>query len=167
MGMGIYMNEIKEKSVEVSRTEVSHLLCNRDMNGAGRLFGGQLLQWIDEVAGATARRHCGHDATTAAIDNLQFKSGAFLNDVLILIGRVTYVGSTSMEVRVDTYRENADGTRHPINRAYFVMVNMGDDGKPSPVPPLLLNPDDPAEQMEWESAKKRRELRLLRRKEGF
>ena len=44
------MNEIKEKSVEVSRTEVSHLLCNRDMNGAGRLFGGQLLMWIDEVA---------------------------------------------------------------------------------------------------------------------
>ena len=48
------MNEIKEKSVEVSRTEVSHLLCNRDMNGAGRLFGGQLLMWIDEVAGIVA-----------------------------------------------------------------------------------------------------------------
>ena len=57
MGMGIYMNEIKEKSVEVSRTEVSHLLCNRDMNGAGRLFGGQLLMWIDEVAGIVAKRH--------------------------------------------------------------------------------------------------------------
>lgn len=37
-----------------------------------------------------------------------------------------------MEVRVDTYREEQDGTRHPINRAYFVMVAMGDNGKPTP-----------------------------------
>ena len=66
--MGIYMNEIKEKSVEVSRTEVSHLLCNRDMNGAGRLFGGQLLMWIDEVAGIVAKRHCECNVTTASID---------------------------------------------------------------------------------------------------
>lgn len=43
-----------------------------------------------------------------------------------------------MEVRVDTYREEQDGTRHPINRAYFVMVAMGDDGKPTPVPGLIL-----------------------------
>ena len=106
-------------------------------------------------------------AGTAAIDNLQFKAGAFLNDVLVLIGRVTYVGHTSMEVRVDTYKEEPDGSRHPINRAYFVMVSMGEDGHPTEVPPLILDPDDPAEQMEWESAKKRRELRLLRRREGF
>ena len=53
------------------------------------------------------------------------------------------MGKTSMEVRVDTYKENPDGTRHPINRAYFVMVNMGEDGKPTEAPPLLLNPDDP------------------------
>ena len=57
--------------------------------------------------------------------------------------------------------------RDSINRAYFVMVNMGEDGKPTEAPPLLLNPDDPAEQMEWDNALKRRELRLMRRKEGF
>ena len=37
-----------------------------------------------------------------------------------------------MEVRVDTYREEQDGTRHLINRAYFVMVAMGDDGAHPP-----------------------------------
>ena len=117
------------------------------------------------MAGATARRHCGRDATTVAIDNLHFKSGAYLNDIIVLIGKITYVGHTSMEVRVDTYKEDADGTRHPINRAYFVMVAMGDDGKPTAVPPLILEND--GERMEWENAKKRRELRVLRKKEGF
>ena len=75
-----------------------------------------------------------------------------MNDIIVLIGRVTHVGTTSMEVRVDTYREDTDGTRHPINRAYFVMVAMGDDGKPTPVPPLLL--ENEGERMEWENAEK-------------
>ena len=82
-----------------------------------------------------------------------------------LFGKVTHVGHTSMEVRVDTYREEQDGTRHPINRAYFVMVAMGDDGKPTPVPGLILEND--GERMEWDNAIKRRELRLVRKKEGF
>ena len=91
--------------------------------------------------------------------------GAYLNDIIVLIGKVTHVGHTSMEVRVDTYREEQDGTRHPINRAYFVMVAMGDNGKPTPVPGLILEND--GERMEWDNAIKRRELRLVRKKEGF
>lgn len=156
---------MEPKKVSDSETEQLRVVIYPDINGFGRLFGGRLLAWIDEVAGATARRHCGRNATTVAIDNLYFKSGAYLNDIIVLIGKVTYVGRTSMEVRVDTYREDTDGTRHPINRAYFVMVAMGDDGKPTPVPPLLLEND--GERMEWENAEKRRELRLMRRKEGF
>lgn len=153
------------KKVSDSRTEQLHIIMYPDINGVGRLFGGQLLRWIDEVAGATAKRHCGKDVTTVAIDNLYFKDGAHLNDTLVLIGKITHVGNTSMEVRVDTYREDYDGTRYPINRAYFVMVNMGDNGKPSPVPPLVLETE--TEKMEWDNAIRRRELRLLRKKEGF
>lgn len=156
---------LKAKKVSDSLTEQVRIVISPDINSFGRLFGGQLLKWIDEVAGATARRHCGHNATTAAIDNLQFKSGAFLNDVIVIIGRVTHVGNTSMEIRVDTYIEDADGTRTPINRAYFVMVCMDENDKPTPAPQLIL--ESPEEEMEWENAKKRRELRLMRRKEGF
>lgn len=156
---------MEPKRVADSLTEQIHVIIYPDINGFDRLFGGQLLKWIDEVAGATARRHCGHNVTTAAIDNLYFKAGAYLNDVIVLIGRITHVGHTSMEVRVDTYREEADGTRYPINRAYFVMVNMGEDGQPTPAPPLI--PETEAERMEWDNAIRRRELRLLRKKEGF
>jgi len=90
------------KKVSDSETHQLHVVIHPDINGFGRLFGGRLLEWIDEVAGATARRHCGRDATTVAIDNLYFKSGAYLNDIIVLIGKVTHVGHTSMEVRVDT-----------------------------------------------------------------
>ncbi len=153
------------KKVSESKTEQMHVIMYPDINGIDRLFGGQLLKWIDEVAGVTARRHCGHDVTTVAIDNMNFKAGAYLNEVVVLIGKVTHVGNTSMEVRVDTYREEADGSRYPINRAYFVMVNMGENGKPTPAPALILETE--SEQMEWDNAMKRRELRLMRQKEGF
>lgn len=77
------------KKVSDSETHQLHVVIHPDINGFGRLFGGRLLEWIDEVAGATARRHCGKDATTVAIDNLYFKSGAYLNDIIVLIGKVT------------------------------------------------------------------------------
>ena len=87
------------------------------INHYGRLFGGHLLKWIDELAGIVAIRHCGGTVTTAAIDNLQFQAPAYTGDMIVLQGRVTYVGCTSMEVRVDTYREALDGNRELINVA--------------------------------------------------
>lgn len=153
------------KRVADSLTEQVYILMYSDINGQNRLFGGQLLKWIDEVAGVTARRHCGRNVTTASIDQLSFKDGAYLNETVVLVGRVTYVGRTSMEVRVDTYREDGDGMRYAINRAYFVMVSMGEDGRPTPVPELIVESE--GEKIEWENGKKRRELRMIRRKEGY
>lgn len=153
------------KKVSESTTEQIHYVRYTHLNSLKRLYGGQLLSWIDEIAGITARRHSGMDAITASIDNLHFKSGAFVNELVVLIGNVTYVGKTSMEIRVDTYREDYDGKRYPINRAYLVMVAIGPDGKPAEVPPLIL--ENVAQEMEWENAVKRKELRLQRKKEGF
>lgn len=156
---------MEAKRVNDSLTEQSHLLMHSDINGSGRLFGGQLLKWIDEVAGITARRHCGRNVTTVTIDNLYFKAGAYLNDMVVLIGRVTHVGRTSMEVRVDTYTESFDGIRKPINRAYFVMVAMDENDRPTEAPGLVLETE--MEKAEWESGERRRRLRIERRKEGY
>lgn len=155
----------KIKKVEDSLTEHVQLLMPCHLNGDKRLFGGQLLEWIDMVGGVTARRHAECNTITAAIDNLQFKEGAYENDTVVLIGRITYVGNSSMEVRVDTYVEDLQGMRKPINRAYLVFVAVDESGKPVRVPRLQVQTQ--GQMMEWESAKKRNELRKLRRKEGF
>jgi acyl-CoA hydrolase len=135
------------------------------INGKGRLFGGKLVEWIDIVGGVVARRHCECNVITAAIDNLQFKEGAFLNDTLVLVGRLTYVGNTSMEVRIDTYVEDLGGIRKPINRAYLVFVALGEDERPVRVPRLIL--ENESEKAEWQGALKRNELRRTRRIEGY
>lgn len=154
-----------KKKVSDSRVEQVFQVRPEHLNGAGRLFGGQLMAWIDEVAGLTAIRHSQHNVTTASVDNLKFMRGVYQGDLVVLIGQVTYVGNTSMEVRVDTYVENLDGTRHPVNRAYLTIVAVDSDGKPTPVPGLEI--ESVGEQAEWEAGKKRKELRIARSKEGF
>ena len=46
------------KTVDDSRVETVHIVRPNHLNGANRLFGGILMQWIDEVAGIVAKRHC-------------------------------------------------------------------------------------------------------------
>lgn len=62
-----------EKSVNESKAEQVFIVRAPHINGYGRLFGGQLMQWIDELAGIVCRRHSEMGVTTAAIDNLNFK----------------------------------------------------------------------------------------------
>lgn len=154
-----------QRTVLDSLTEKSYIVMPTHINGSNRLFGGQLLAWIDEVAGIVAMRHSQGNAITACIDNLQFKQGAYINDLVVLIGRITYVGNSSMEVRIDTYVEKKDGSRYPINRAYFVMVALDDAGNKRRVPRLELQ--TPEQKAEWEMAVKRHELRIHRKQQGF
>ena len=63
---------VVSKTVDDSRVETVHIVRPNHLNGANRLFGGILMQWIDEVAGIVAVRHANAIVTTAALDNLQF-----------------------------------------------------------------------------------------------
>jgi len=99
------------------------------------------------------------------VDNLNFKAGAYLGDTVVLVGRVTYVGKTSMEVRIDTYAEDPDGMRRMINRAYEVLVSIDEEGNKLEVPGLIVETE--AQKAEWEGGQKRYDLRKQRRKAGF
>lgn len=153
------------KRISDSQTTQTHLTRYQHLNGQRRLFGGALLQWIDELAGIVALRHVGGEVITANVDNLVFKAPAFLNDLLVMQGRITYIGRTSMEVRVDTYAERRDGSQELINRAYLVMVALGDDGAPKAIPRVELAGEE--EEREWALGEKRYQLRQLRRREQY
>ena len=149
------------RTVSYSRTAQVHLVQPADLNGGGRLFGGNLMKMIDEVAAVVGMRHTGlKTVTTAAVDSLVFKAAAYVNDLIILRGYLTYTGRTSMEVRVDTYVERSDGLRYPINRAHLVLVALDENNKPAQVPPLILEND--IQEEEFRLAEERREQRKKR-----
>ena len=72
-----------DKKVSESRTEQVQLITQSDLNGYKRLYGGRLMEWIDTVAGVTARRHSEKNITTAMVDTLQFKKAAYANDLIV------------------------------------------------------------------------------------
>lgn len=153
------------KKASESRVEQVYQIRPKHLNGVGRLFGGRLMEWIDEVAGLVGIRHSQCNVITASVDNLKFIRGVFQNDLDVLIGNVTYVGNTSMEIRVDTYVEKLDGTRYPVNRAYLTLVAVDENGQPTKVPGLLI--ESIGQQAEWEAGHKRKQLRIQRKVEGF
>ncbi|MFI3173407.1 MAG: acyl-CoA thioesterase [Eubacteriales bacterium] len=155
----------KVKEVHESELEIARIVRPTHLNASGRLFGGILLQWIDEAAGIVAKRHCNSDVITVAIDNLKFLKGAYQKDLVVLVGKLTWVGETSMEIRVDTFTENMLGERKLINTAYMVMVALDENDVPTAVPRLRVRTE--AEKQEWEDGNKRRTIRILRKEEGF
>ena len=123
-----------------------------------RLFGGQIMAWIDVTGAVAARRYAQKAVTTVCIDHLTFLKPAYLNDTVVLEAFVTWTGRTSMEVRVDSMVERLDGSRELINRAYLVFVALDEEGKPTEVP--LFVPETDEEKAEYHTAEIRRENRV-------
>jgi acyl-CoA hydrolase len=145
------------------QTQHVQIIMSAHVNGARRLFGGQLMEWIDVTAAVAARRHARSDVTLAAVDALEFIEAIQMNDTVMLTADITWTGRTSMEVRVDTFVEPLSGQRRLVNCAYLVFVAIDEQGKPKQVEPI--RPETEQQKIEWQQAIERRARRLGRRRE--
>ena len=144
------------------KTSTVQIVMPQHCNGYAkpRLFGGQIMAWIDVVGDVAARRYTGRAVTTVCIDNLTFLQPAYLNDTVVQEAVVTWTGRTSLEVRVDSMVERLDGSRELINRAYAVFVAIDDEDRPVAIPPFV--PETTEEKREYAAAEERRRIRLQR-----
>ena len=152
------MTERKIKRVSDSFTTQVQVLTQANLNGYNRLFGGQLMSWMDIVATVTARRHSGRNVTTARVSQLSFRAPARINDTLVITGEVVFIGRTSMEIEVCAYVEKLDGDRELVNEARFVMVALDENEQPTEVPGLLIETEE--QQRKWDEAAKERKNRV-------
>ena len=144
------------------KTSTVQIVMPQHCNGYSkpRLFGGQIMAWIDVVGAVAARRYMGQAVTTVCIDNLTFLKPAYLNDTVVQEAVVTWTGRTSLEVRVDSMVDRLDGSRELINRAYVVFVALDDEDHPAPIPAFV--PETLEEKQEYAAAEERRRIRLKR-----
>ncbi|MBF0170878.1 MAG: acyl-CoA thioesterase [Nitrospinae bacterium] len=151
------------KPVRASRTVMSQLMMPHDANFAGVVHGGSLLSIMDKVAYACASRHAGAYCVTASVDEVHFRTPIAVGALVTFMASVNYVGRTSMEIGIRVVAEEMPtGRTTHTNSSYFTMVAMGVGGKPSPVPPLVLETDD--DRRRNEDARLRRQLRLDHRR---
>jgi acyl-CoA hydrolase len=81
--------------------------------------------------------------------------------MIVIKGKMTWVGNSSMEVCVDTYVENLSGERQRINNAHFMLIALDDNGKPVCVPRLILQTEE--ERLAWEHGEERQKIRVERK----
>ena len=149
----------RPRPVSASRAETIHFVLPGSTNALGTLFGGTVMQWIDEIASAAAARHAGGVAVTAAVDALQFLAPVPLGALVVMKAQVNMAGATSMEVGVVVEVEDPrTGVRRRTTRAYLTFVAIDEAGHPRAVPPLLLETDD--DRRREAEARGRRQARL-------
>ncbi len=153
---------MKAKSARESEVVMTHLVLPQDANTAGNLHGGVILKHIDTAGGVVAKKHARTNIVTASIDRMAFKLPAYMGELLTFKASLNHVGRTSMEIGVRVEAENlTTGEIRHTNSAYLTFVALDDNGKPTEIPPLLL--DSPTAKRRHREAELRRELRQKER----
>lgn len=153
---------MESKRIADSRVTLSHMMGPQDANGLGNVHGGIIMKLADEAGGLVAIRHAQAPAVTVAVDSMMFIHPIYIGNFVQFNAELTYVGRTSMEVRVEVIRENPmSGEKIVSNTAYYVYVALDSSGKPKPVPPLLYETEE--EKRRAELAKERQAYRKEQR----
>lgn len=102
-----------------------------DLNPNNNLFGGRLLQWIDEEAALyTMIQFDNKKIATKFMSEINFLSSAKQGDIVELGIQIEKFGITS--ITLSCVARNKMSQRPILTIENITMVNLGDDGKPKP-----------------------------------
>lgn len=136
-----------------------------DTNHHGTIFGGKLMEYIDDVATIAATRHARRPVVTASTDSVDFLHPVKKGDAVCLSAFVTWTHKTSMEVFVRAITEDLlTGERKVCATSFLTFVALGEDGRPVEVPGVYPETDE--ERLLHDSAEMRKKARAVRREES-
>jgi uncharacterized protein (TIGR00369 family) len=151
------------KRVKETCVTIAQVMNPQDANPAGNIHGGVIVKLIDTAASVVASRHARCNTVTVSVDKLEFHHPVFVGDLLFFYASMNMVGRTSMEVGVRVEAENfITGEVRRTASAYLTFVALDNSGKPTGVPPLIIETEE--ERRRNREAIKRREVRLAERK---
>jgi len=120
----------QEEKINDSITRVFKAVFPNTTNHYDTLFGGTAMQYMDEVAFITATRYSRQKMVTVSSDKIDFKMPIPHGTIIELVGKVTYLGTTSLKVRVDIFIEKMyDNYREKAITGEFTFVAIDDDKK--------------------------------------
>lgn len=111
------------------------LMMPKDTNSYGTIFGGVILSHMDQAGAVAAFEHGCPRVVTVAMDQVEFHQPVHVGDLVSYYAHVTRLGRTSLRVRVEVQAQRrATGQEVSVTSADLTFVNVGEDGKPRPVP---------------------------------
>jgi acyl-CoA hydrolase len=121
----------KEERIKQSETRIFKAVFPNTTNHYDTLFGGSAMQLMDEVAFIAATRFSRQRMVTVSSDRIDFRRPIPAGTIIELFGRVTYLGNTSLKVRVDIFTEQMYSyEREKAVSGEFTFVAINEDKKP-------------------------------------
>ncbi len=120
-----------ETKIQESETHVFKVVFPNTTNHHNTMFGGKVMEMMDEVAFMTATRFARKSFVTVSCDRIDFKKPIPADTLVELIGKVKYVGNTSVKVNVEIFVEEMYlETREKAVSGDFTLVAIDEDKKP-------------------------------------
>lgn len=119
------------KPIKVAKTmaRTLHLVFPEHTNSVGVLFGGQLMDWMEEAA-LLSVRHVGRGRRwgTVSLDGLEFEQAVAIGESVTFTAVVVRTFVQSCEVYVLAIAESSNGTTRITNDALFTLAFPLDEG---------------------------------------
>lgn len=123
-----------EEHIKASETHVFKVVFPNTTNHHNTMFGGKVMEMMDEVAFMTATRFARKSFVTVSCDRIDFKKPIPADTLVELIGKVRYVGNTSVKVTVDIFVEEMyREVREKAVSGDFTLVAIDENKKPQKV----------------------------------
>jgi acyl-CoA hydrolase len=117
-----------------------------DVNYGGKVHGGVVMKWIDQVGYAAAVGWSGKYSVTVAVGGIRFVAPVRISDVVTVSAKLVHTGTSSMQFAVDVSardpREGGAGERLCTHCVIVFVALDGVEGKPTPVPAWTPRSDD-------------------------
>ncbi len=120
-----------EEKIKASETRIFKAVFPNTTNHYDTLFGGTAMLLMDEVAFITATRFTRKRCVTVSSDRIDFKKPIPAGTIIELVGKVSKIGNTSLDVKVDIYIEQMynEGSEKAIS-GNFTFVALDENKKP-------------------------------------
>jgi acyl-CoA hydrolase len=105
------------------------------VNFGGKVHGGVLMKWIDEVAYACAAIWSGRYCVTVSVGNIRFRRPILVGNMVELKARIVATRRTSMHIHVSVHAgDPKSGQLRQTTDCLVVFVAVDENGTPVPVP---------------------------------
>ena len=120
-----------ESKIKDSETHVFKVVFPNITNHHNTMFGGTVMEMMDEVAFMTATRFARKSFVTVNCDRIDFKKPIPADTLVELIGKVKYVGNSSLKVNVEVFVEEMyEEKREKAVSGDFTLVALDENKKP-------------------------------------
>lgn len=122
--------QLQEK-IKASETRIFKAVFPNTTNHYDTLFGGTAMQLMDEIAFITATRFTRKKCVTVCSDRIDFKKPIPAGTIIELVGKVSKVGNTSLDVKVEIFIEQMyEEHREKAITGNFTFVALDKNKKP-------------------------------------